>query len=100
MDLCRGLVLRQTIAGAHRSLDPPIGTPVRDADRSQITPARSQVNRVTGRVSVSIVFPLFVIGAEMAQSGAVSIDGGSKRRSGTRVPSRRRFDMSVRTRSE
>lgn len=70
----------------------------RSGGQPQITPPRSQVNWVTS-ISVSIVS---LLSLSSCRNGAAmrlptkGIDGGSKRRSGTRVPLCRRFDMSGR----
>lgn len=90
------LAVKQSAAyhSPHRFSD--IHVPPRSGGRLQITPPRSQVNWVTS-ISVSIVS---LLSLSSCKNGAAArlptkgINGGSKRRSGTRVPPCRRFDMS------
>lgn len=89
------LVLLKSAAYHSLSRSSDIYVPLGSGSRSQITPPRSQVNWITS-VSVS---PSSL--CHRCRNGAPTkgIDGRSKRRSGTRVLPRRRFDMSVRDRS-
>lgn len=90
---CSVLLKSAAYHSLSRSTD--IYVPLGSGSRSQITPPRSQVNWITS-VSVS---PSSL--CHRCRNGAPTkgIDGRSKRRSGTRVLPRRRFDMSERDRS-